>query len=83
MNFAKRSRNSVQPSRRHRPSQPGRENDSPGAHRRSAMIGITFALPNESSDLRRQLRDIQRDDNLVFGRIDNQPVAILHTGVGD
>ena len=46
------------------------------------MIGITFALPSESSDLVRQLRALQRHDNLLSGKIDNRDVTILHTGVG-
>ena len=37
------------------------------------MIAITFALPAESSDLARLVRD---------GKIDNREVAIFHTGVG-
>jgi nucleoside phosphorylase len=37
------------------------------------MIAITFALSTESSALRKQLRD---------GKIDNQQVEIVHTGVG-
>jgi adenosylhomocysteine nucleosidase len=46
------------------------------------MIAITFALPTESADLRAQLRDIRKDDNLVYGKIDNREVALVHTGVG-
>ncbi len=46
------------------------------------MIGITFALPSESSGLIRRLRAVQRHDNLVSGKIDNRDVTILHTGVG-
>lgn len=46
------------------------------------MIAITFALSTESSDLIRQLRAVQRDGSLVFGKIDNHEVTILHTGVG-
>ena len=46
------------------------------------MIGITFALPSESSDLRRRLLAIRKDHDLLFGRIDNHDVAIVHTGVG-
>ena len=46
------------------------------------MIGITFALPSESSGLVRRLRAVQRHDNLVSGKIDNRDVTILHTGVG-
>jgi adenosylhomocysteine nucleosidase len=46
------------------------------------MIGITFALPSESSGLVRRLANSRREDNLVFGKIDNHEVAIVHTGVG-
>ena len=56
------------------------------------MIGITFALRSESSDLVRRLREIERHDDLIFGKIDppsprlrragNRDVAIAHTGVG-
>jgi len=47
------------------------------------MIGITFALPSESSGLRRRLRAIQKDHDLLFGKIDDRDVAIVHTGVGE
>lgn len=46
------------------------------------MIGITFALPSESSDLVRQLQAIRRHDNLLSGKIADRDVTILHTGVG-
>jgi adenosylhomocysteine nucleosidase len=46
------------------------------------MIGITFALPSESSDLISQLRQVENADNLIWGRIGNRDVAIVHTGVG-
>ncbi|MEY2601930.1 MAG: adenosylhomocysteine nucleosidase [Verrucomicrobiota bacterium] len=58
------------------------------------MIGITFALPSESSGLTRRLQEVQRHDNLLSGKIDNpeiigpretvrsRAVTILHTGVG-
>ena len=46
------------------------------------MIGITFALPSESSALVRRLQAVQRHDNLLSGRIDNRDVTIVHTGVG-
>jgi len=46
------------------------------------MIGITFALPSESSDLVRRLEQLQREENLLTGKIDNREVAIVHTGVG-
>ena len=46
------------------------------------MIGITFALPTESSDLVRQLRQPKSVDHLLIGKIGNREVAIVHTGVG-
>jgi len=46
------------------------------------MIGITFALPSESSGLTRQLQAVKRHDNLLSGKIAGRDVTILHTGVG-
>src|SRR5262249_18317213 len=46
------------------------------------MIGITFALPSESSGLVRRLQQVQKRDNLISGKIDNRDVTILNTGVG-
>lgn len=46
------------------------------------MIGITFALPSESSGLTRRLQEVWRHDNLLSGKIDEHEVTILHTGVG-
>ena len=46
------------------------------------MIGITFALPWESSYLVRQLRYAEDVGNLLIGKIDKREVAIVHTGVG-
>jgi adenosylhomocysteine nucleosidase len=46
------------------------------------MIGITFALRSESSNLRRALDSSRRDGELIFGKIDNRELAIVHTGVG-
>jgi len=50
------------------------------------MIAITFALPAESSGLVGLLREKKyassRDGKIIYGKIDNQFVAILHTGVG-
>ncbi|HEX4639617.1 MAG TPA: hypothetical protein VH170_09030 [Chthoniobacterales bacterium] len=56
------------------------------------MIGITFALPSESSELIRRLESRRRVGKLIFGKIDppsprlgragNHDVAIVHTGVG-
>ena len=46
------------------------------------MIGITFALPAESSGLVSRLQARQRHDKLISGKIDNREVAIVHTGGG-
>ena len=46
------------------------------------MIGITFALPSESFDFVRQLRQIENVDGLLFGTIGDRDVAVVHTGVG-
>ncbi|HTD00967.1 MAG TPA: hypothetical protein VK637_02390 [Chthoniobacterales bacterium] len=46
------------------------------------MIGITFALPSESSGLVRRLQALQRHGKSLSGRIDSRDVTILHTGVG-
>ena len=48
------------------------------------MIAITFALATESCDLVGQLTEkhVRDGSELVFGKIDKQPVAIFHTGVG-
>jgi adenosylhomocysteine nucleosidase len=46
------------------------------------MIAITFALPTESSGLRRHFRDIRQDENMVSGTIGDHAVTISHTGVG-
>src|SRR5437588_5201641 len=46
------------------------------------MIGITFALPSESSDLVRRLRAVERCDNLISGNVNGRDVALVHTGVG-
>jgi adenosylhomocysteine nucleosidase len=46
------------------------------------MIAITFALPTESSDLRRQLPDVRKEGDLILGKIDNHALAVLHSGVG-
>jgi len=50
------------------------------------MIAITFALPAESSGLVGLLQERKRASSsggkIVYGKIDNQSVAILHTGVG-
>jgi adenosylhomocysteine nucleosidase len=46
------------------------------------MIAITFALPTESSGLRRRLRDAREVGNMVSGKIGDHAVTISHTGVG-
>jgi len=46
------------------------------------MIAITFALPTESSDLIRQLRDVRKEGDLIHGKIHNHALAVLHSGVG-
>ena len=46
------------------------------------MIGITFALGSESSDLLRALNSPHRAGELIFGEIGNRELAIVHTGVG-
>jgi len=50
------------------------------------MIAITFALSAESSGLVGLLREKKRasssNGKIVYGKIENQSVAILHTGVG-
>src|SRR6266581_4335396 len=50
------------------------------------MIAITFALPAESSGLVGLLREKKRASSdggkIVYGKIDNHSIAILHTGVG-
>lgn len=49
------------------------------------MILITFALPTESSELIKRLREKRASDdqdNIVYGKINAVPVGIFHTGVG-
>ena len=46
------------------------------------MIAITFALPTESSGLRRQLRNARQVGDMVSGKIGEHAVIVLHTGVG-
>lgn len=46
------------------------------------MIAITFALPTESSGLRRHLRDIRKVAKMVSGKIGDHEVTVSHTGVG-
>ncbi len=45
-------------------------------------IAITFALPTESSELRRQLCETRDEGDFILGKIDGHTVAIAHTGVG-
>lgn len=51
------------------------------------MIAITFALPAESSGLVALLREEKRspcgNTQIIHGKIDNESVAISHTGVGE
>jgi len=50
------------------------------------MIAITFALPAESAEFLRCLRDKSRADRdgirTIRGKIDDRAVEVLHTGVG-
>ena len=46
------------------------------------MIAITFALPTESLDLRRRIREPQQSGPFVSGLINDRAITILHTGVG-
>jgi adenosylhomocysteine nucleosidase len=50
-------------------------------------IAVTFALPAESSEFVRRLTDVSRPDRngirTIRGRIDNRPIEVLHTGVGE
>jgi nucleoside phosphorylase len=52
-----------------------------------AMIAVTFALPAESSDFLRHLRNHSRTDRsgirTIRGTIDDRAVEVLHTGVGE
>jgi nucleoside phosphorylase len=51
------------------------------------MIAVTFALPTESSEFLRRLRDrasAERDGvRIVRGRMDDRMIEVLHTGVGE
>jgi nucleoside phosphorylase len=51
------------------------------------MIAITFALPAESAEFLRRLRDKSRADRdgirTIRGNIDDRAVEVLHTGVGE
>jgi nucleoside phosphorylase len=51
------------------------------------MIAVTFALPAESSEFLRRLRNKSRADRdgvrIIRGNIDDRELQILHTGVGE
>ena len=51
------------------------------------MIAVTFALPAESSDFLRHLRNQSRTDRTgirtIRGTINDRAVEVLHTGVGE
>jgi nucleoside phosphorylase len=51
------------------------------------MIAITFALPAESAEFLRYLRDKSRADRngirIIRGKVDDRAVEVLHTGVGE
>ncbi len=47
------------------------------------MIGVTFALPTESSDFLRRLTHRKRaGPNVILGTLSGREVCVLHTGVG-
>jgi adenosylhomocysteine nucleosidase len=51
------------------------------------MIGVTFALPAESREFLRCLRDKSHTDRngvrTIRGKIDDRAIEVLHTGVGE
>jgi adenosylhomocysteine nucleosidase len=51
------------------------------------MIAVTFALPAESPEFLRCLRDKSRTDRngirAIRGKIDDRAIEVLHTGVGE
>ena len=51
------------------------------------MIAVTFALPEESSEFLRRLRDKSHADRngitTIRSKIGNREVEVLHTGVGE
>ena len=51
------------------------------------MIAVTFALPAESSEFLRALRNQSRTDRncirTIRGKIGDRKVEVLHTGVGE
>jgi adenosylhomocysteine nucleosidase len=50
------------------------------------MIAITFALPAESSGfvalVRNKRRAVSGDTEIIYGEINQRPVTIFHTGIG-
>src|SRR5438876_3905979 len=51
------------------------------------MIAVTFALPAESSEFLRRLRDRTGADRngvrIIAGKINDRAIEVLHTGVGE
>src|SRR5437773_10963131 len=51
------------------------------------MIAVTFALPAESSEFLRRLRDRTRAERngvrILRGKVDDRTIEVLHTGVGE
>jgi adenosylhomocysteine nucleosidase len=51
------------------------------------MIAVTFALPAESSEFLRRLRNKTRADRngvrIIRGNVDDRDIEVLHTGVGE
>jgi len=51
------------------------------------MIAVTFALPAESSEFLRRLRDKSHADRngvrIIRGKLDDRDIEVLHTGVGE
>lgn len=51
------------------------------------MIAVTFALPAESKEFLRSLGSKSRSDrngvSTIQGKIDDRPIEVLHTGVGE
>jgi len=51
------------------------------------MIAITFALPAESAEFVRRLRDksraVRNGIQIIGGKVDDRTIEVLHTGVGE
>jgi adenosylhomocysteine nucleosidase len=51
------------------------------------MIAVTFALPTESSEFLRRLKNKSHGDRngmrIIRGKIDNHEIEVFHTGVGE